>query len=222
MSHARLSDESTSPPGVLGLDHPASRDPSVVGAKAAALSVARNAGMPALYGFVVSTTATATWQNARPPDLLTQQLRRAWRHLGGAGSRPLIVRSSSPDEDGQTSSMAGRFTSVLDVTSWDALLAAAHEVIDSGHGAPIAVLVQRQLQPAWGGVLFGADPVTGSRDRLVVACVPVTGSGQRLDQRRSVLVVAAWPPSGDDWRRARPAPQPRGAPVAVPARPERG
>jgi pyruvate,water dikinase len=36
----------------------------------------------------------------------------------------------------------------------------------------MAVLVQRQLVPAWGGVMFGADPVTGSRDRLVVAAVP--------------------------------------------------
>ena len=172
MSHTRLSDESTSPPGVIGLDHPASRDPAVVGAKAAALSVARGAGLPALYGFVVSTTATSGWQGARPPDILSQQLKRAWRHLGGAGTRSLIVRSSSPHEDGETSSMAGQFTSVLDVDGWDDLLAAVQEVIDSGHGAPMAVLVQRQLRPAWGGVLFGADPVTGSRDRLVVACVP--------------------------------------------------
>ncbi|HMG42743.1 MAG TPA: PEP/pyruvate-binding domain-containing protein [Acidimicrobiales bacterium] len=172
MSHTRLSDESTSPPGVIGLDHPASRDPAVVGAKAAALAVARGAGLPALYGFVVSTAATSTWRGADPPDILSQQLKRAWRHLGGAGSRSLIVRSSSPHEDGETSSMAGQFTSVLDVDGWDDLLAAVQEVIDSGHGAPMAVLVQRQLRPAWGGVLFGADPVTGSRDRLVVACVP--------------------------------------------------
>lgn len=172
MSHTRLSDESTSPPGVLGLDHPASRDPAVVGAKAASLAAARGAGLPALYGFVISTAATAAWPGRQPPDELTLQLRRAWRHLGAVGAMPLVVRSSSPDEDGETSSMAGQFTSVLDVRSWDDLVGAVREVVDSAHGGPMAVLVQRQLLPAWGGVMFGADPVTGSRDRLVVACVP--------------------------------------------------
>ena len=75
--------------------------------------------------------------------------------------------------------MAGRFTSVLDVEGWDAFLNAAHRVIDSatavlddtGVARPIAVLVQRQLCVAIGGVLFGVDPVTGDRDHVVVEAV---------------------------------------------------
>ena len=38
--------------------------------------------------------------------------------------------------------------------------------------ADMAILVQPMLQATWGGVLFGADPVTGRRDRIVVAAVP--------------------------------------------------
>jgi pyruvate,water dikinase len=35
----------------------------------------------------------------------------------------------------------------------------------------MAVLVQPQLSPRWGGVLFGADPVSGRTDRLLVSAV---------------------------------------------------
>ena len=36
----------------------------------------------------------------------------------------------------------------------------------------MAVLVQPFLVPDAGGVMFGADPVTGRRDRFVIAAVP--------------------------------------------------
>ena len=74
--------------------------------------------------------------------------------------------------------MAGLFTSVLDVRGWERFLDAVNEVVLSGGAAPIAVLVQPFLEPAWGGVLFGADPVTGRADRLVIAAVP--GGPDRL------------------------------------------
>ena len=44
--------------------------------------------------------------------------------------------------------------------------------------APIAVLVQKHIDPAWAGVMFGVDPVSGRSDRLVVAAVP--GGPQQL------------------------------------------
>ena len=101
-----------------------------------------------------------------PPVAPTGQARPAWPRALGAGGRPLVVRSSSTNEDGGSSSMAGVFTSVLDVATWDGFIAAVDEVLASGAragmpGARMAVLVQPQLAPRWGGVLFGADPVTG-------------------------------------------------------------
>ncbi len=91
-----------------------------------------------------------------------------------------MVRSSSAIEDTGESSMAGRFTSVLDVVGWDAFLDAADRVISSAaavrddHGdvGSMAVLVQRQSDARFGGVMFGVDPVTGSRDQIVVEVVP--------------------------------------------------
>ena len=107
-----------------------------------------------------------------------EALHDAWRALSDAGRLPLVVRSSSTVEDGGSQSMAGLFTSVLDVRGWERFLDAVDEVVRSGGDAPIAVLVQPFLEPAWGGVLFGADPVTGRTDRLVVAAVP--GGPDRL------------------------------------------
>ena len=77
-----------------------------------------------------------------------------------------MVRSSSTNEDGGSSSMAGVFTSVLDVTDWQGFVTAVDDVLASGRRAAVpdarmAVLVQPQLAPRWGGVLFGAEAVPG-------------------------------------------------------------
>jgi pyruvate,water dikinase len=74
--------------------------------------------------------------------------------------------------------MAGQFESVLDVRTWGELLAAVRAVVASADGGPMAVLVQPFVVPAWGGVMFGADPVSGRTDRLVVSAVP--GGPHRL------------------------------------------
>jgi pyruvate,water dikinase len=70
--------------------------------------------------------------------------------------------------------MAGVFTSVLDVTDPISFVQAVDDVLASAGsglitGAPMAVLVQPQLSPRWGGVLFGADPISGRTDRLLLS-----------------------------------------------------
>jgi rifampicin phosphotransferase len=162
-------------PAVVRLGEPASLDPAQVGAKAANLARSRAAGLPTLPGAVVTTTA----MRAGPLTESTYDaLRAAWEALGGP-DRPMVVRSSSTVEDTSTSSMAGQFTSVLDVRSWDRLRDAVSAVIASAarpHDAttaaqPMAVLVQPLLDAACGGVLFGVDPVTGDRTHLVAEAV---------------------------------------------------
>ncbi len=177
MSSLIMPEEDTVPAAVLRLDDPASRSVSVAGAKAAALARAKEVGLPVLDGFVVSVAAAAAIGNGSLPEALVDDLRAAWRRVAPAG-RPVIVRSSSPHEDTETSSMAGQFRSVLDVSGWDDLVRATREVVASADGGPMAVLVQPLLEPAWGGVMFGADPVTGLSDRLVVSAVP--GGPDRL------------------------------------------
>jgi pyruvate,water dikinase len=152
-------------PGLVWLHDSDAIDAELVGAKAAALARAAAAGLPVLDGFVL-TTAPAE----RP------QIAGAWRVLSRWGTEPLVVRSSSVAEDGTAQSMAGLFTSVLDVRGWSAFGRAVDEVLASGGSsgpvdAPMAVLVQPFLDAEWGGVLFSVDPITGREDRMVVTAV---------------------------------------------------
>jgi pyruvate,water dikinase len=83
--------------------------------------------------------------------------------------------------------MAGRFISVLGVRTWLDFISAVEKVITSADvvhlddvtgPVPIAVLVQPELTAHTGGVMFGVDPVSGRRDRLVVSAV--AGGPDRL------------------------------------------
>jgi rifampicin phosphotransferase len=149
------------------------------GAKAAALGRAHQAGLPVLPGFVLTPDAADTVA-AGVSGSVQDAVRNAWAELTEHGSVALVVRSSSTVEDGVDSSMAGRFESVLDVRGWDGFVDAVRavvaggEVVHDGMSVPgrMAVLVQSFLVPDAGGVMFGADPVTGRRDRYVIAAVP--------------------------------------------------
>jgi pyruvate,water dikinase len=171
-------------PAVVWLDDPAATNPATAGAKGAALAVASSHGLPVLPGFVVTTTATREIADAGMADEVASEVHGSWAQLAADGARPLVVRSSSTVEDGGTTSMAGVFTSVLDVHGWPDFVEALGDVLGSAKAvpgiemAPMAVLVQPMLEPSFGGVLFGADPVTGRRDRLVIAAVP--GGPNRL------------------------------------------
>ena len=164
---------------VVALDDPVASDTDTAGAKAAALARAAAAGLPVLAGMVVTTSAFAGDHGQGDVEA---DLRMTWSIVSDSGHRPIVVRSSSTIEDNASSSMAGMFTSVLDVTTYDgfrmaldAVLASSSVVALTGPEArtrvraPMAVLVQPQLAPTVGGVLFGLDPVSGRRDRLVVS-----------------------------------------------------
>ena len=150
-------------------------DGSLVGAKAANLARAWRAGLPVLPGVVLTTD----WDHrgwSHPSRAEHSPARAAWETLGESGDRTIVVRSSSTNEDGGSSSMAGVFESVLDVSTWSSFVEAVDRVLGSQSradvpGARMAVLIQPQLQPRFGGVLFAADPVSGRTDRLLLAAV---------------------------------------------------
>ncbi len=187
-------------PGLVDLAHPDATDPSLTGAKAANLAIAWHAGLPVLPGMVLTTAWDHTgWSHpSRFGD--HSPARTAWCSMSDDATRPVVVRSSSTNEDGGLSSMAGVFTSVLDVADTASFVGAVDDVLASAHqalvadaplserpqcsergpsgqaegqerGTTMAVLVQPQLDPRWGGVLFGADPITGRTDRLLVSAV---------------------------------------------------
>ena len=99
--------------------------------------------------------------------------------------------------------MAGMFTSVLDVRDWQSFRRAIDTVLESAQvvglvggaadnrgGAPMAVLIQPQLLPTVGGVMFGIDPVSGRTDHIVVSASeagPAAVVGGEVDGSRYVL-----------------------------------
>ncbi|MGH2698965.1 MAG: PEP/pyruvate-binding domain-containing protein [Actinomycetota bacterium] len=135
-----------------------------------------------MSGFVLTTEFAGLSALADEEFLL--ELGRRWEALSSDGTRRVVVRSSSVAEDGGESSMAGMFRSVTGVATWTELLAAIEEVLASAdtplrpEPAPMAVLVQLQVDAAVGGVMFGYDPLSGRRDRIVIAAVQ--GSPERL------------------------------------------
>ncbi|MFE9437627.1 hypothetical protein ACFYO2_01200 [Streptomyces sp. NPDC006602] len=76
-------------PAAVPLDRPSAALPWLAGAKAANLARAARAGLPVLPGFVIPPGGGGD----------TVALRRAWDELSEGGTRPLVVRSSSPHED---------------------------------------------------------------------------------------------------------------------------
>lgn len=119
---------------------------------------------------------------------LTMDARRAVaRACQEAGGDLFAVRSSSPDEDGADLSFAGQFDSFLNVRGFDEACERVRDCWASAfseralryrmrHGLPttsvgLAVLVQTMVHADKSGVLFTADPVTGSRDEIVISAV---------------------------------------------------
>ncbi|GFM34866.1 PEP/pyruvate-binding domain-containing protein [Desulfovibrio subterraneus] len=121
-------------------------------------------------------------------DELAQLSHAAAPHAGFAVS----VRSSGVAEDRPDHSFAGQFTSVLNVTSADALCDAYKEVIASGFSAraiayrlnaglspadfDLAVLCQRMVAARCAGVLMTRNPAQPETGRLLISAAPGLGT----------------------------------------------
>ena len=175
-------------------------DVQQVGAKAMNLSVLLRAGFAVPDGFVIvaeafaraMASATSTEEGMRTAvieDDLREEIALSLRRLG---ADLVAVRSSAVGEDGECASFAGQFETILNVTGLDQIIDAVRQCWASALGAraaaygravggdlrPMAVLVQRQLQPRCAGVAFTADPVTGDRDTVVINAL--SGLGERV------------------------------------------
>ena len=164
----------TERPFIVELGEEAALDPALTGGKAAALAQGSAASLATLPG-VVLTTAFSDAIDGGEAVASHPAVREAFDRAGG-DEKSLVARSSSVVEDTATSSMAGQFDSFIGISGFDAFVAAVTGVLDSRHRAgaadhPIAVLVQPLIEPKFGGVMFGVDPVLGRTDRRVVSAV---------------------------------------------------
>ncbi|MBR8740633.1 pyruvate, water dikinase [Nocardiopsis sp. MG754419] len=157
---------------------------SRVGGKATGLGEMIAAGLRVPPGFCVTTTALASG------EVPAEEITEAYARLGGG---PVAVRSSATAEDLPDESFAGQQDTYLNVRGADAVVDAVRRCRDSLDNARavayreandidradvrIAVVVQSMVDAATAGVMFTADPLTGSRSRTVIDAVRGLGTG---------------------------------------------
>jgi phosphohistidine swiveling domain-containing protein len=163
-------------------------DVRVLGGKAANLARLESANAPVPSWIALPA---ASPDDPLDPATLLPELEAALRQAG-LDDRLLAVRSSAVGEDAAGASFAGQFETVLGVPAADpmAVMDAIRRVRASakaervtayrGGGPPprIAVILQALVDATASGVAFSADPVTGSRDTVVVSAV--RGLGEAL------------------------------------------
>jgi pyruvate, water dikinase len=176
---------------VLWLGDPACEDLLLVGGKAANLSrLAAHHRVPP--GFCLTTAAyerargRGAVRRAGAPHL-REALASAYARLGDRAGTPepgVAVRSSAVDEDGAQASFAGQHETYLNVSGAAAVAEAVERCWDSASAeraleyrrqqgleldaVRLAVLVQHLVRADLAAVVFSANPLTGSRDEVVI------------------------------------------------------
>jgi phosphoenolpyruvate synthase/pyruvate phosphate dikinase len=176
---------------ILWLGEPACHDRTIVGGKAANLSrlTATHRVPP---GFCLATPVfdRARADGSEPSALsptLRNELAAAYEELAGrcGVSAPAVaVRSSAVDEDGGSASFAGQHESYLNVAGPDAVTGAVRRCWESAYtsraleyrrrqgltpeSVRLAVLVQQLVAADVSAVVFSANPVSGSREEVVI------------------------------------------------------
>lgn len=159
---------------------------SYTGGKGSSLSKMYNAGIAVPDGFVI---LSAAFEDNRLKAEARSDIEKCLERLHGD---TFAVRSSALSEDSAKTSFAGEFESVLDVTRAD-VFSAINAVASSAkservseyskfhginNGHKIAVVVQIMIRSKLAGVLFSADPITGSHVNMVGNYV--FGAGEQL------------------------------------------
>jgi pyruvate,water dikinase len=166
-------------------------NPNKFGGKAAGLGQLRAWGYPVPRGYVIQAgdDPAALLEIAQPSP-----------------QQPVVVRSSSQDEDTGTLSAAGIYESYLGITSKEALTQAIARCFAS-YNSPravqyrqdndlpnrgMAVVVQQQINSQFSGVAFSRDPVARCGDAVVIESLPGGAiqvvSGQVTPEQYRVLV----------------------------------
>jgi phosphoenolpyruvate synthase/pyruvate phosphate dikinase len=176
---------------ILWLGEPACHDRTVVGGKASNLSrLAADHQVPP--GFCLAAPvfdrarAEGSERSALSPAL-RNELAVAYRELAGrcgVSAPGVAVRSSAVEEDGGSASFAGQHESYLNVVGPDAVAGVVLRCWESAYtsraveyrcrqgfaleSVRLAVLVQQLVAADVSAVVFSANPVTGSREEVVI------------------------------------------------------
>ena len=183
---------------ILWLGQPECHNSALVGAKVANLSrLAAQHRVPPGFALTTVAFEEAIGSDAIPdltsasasslPSVLYAQVSDAYRRLAGDSQAPdfsVAVRSSAVDEDSSGASFAGQHDTYLNVAGEEAVadaVARCWASVRNPHALEyrrqqglsldslsIAVLVQQMVPADVSAVVFGANPVTGSRDEVTI------------------------------------------------------
>ncbi|MCU1433778.1 MAG: Pyruvate, water dikinase [Pseudarthrobacter sp.] len=161
------------------------------GAGQGGAGMGRAGGLPDGDRDDLARRARETVAEAPVPPAVEAAVRDAYAAMGGV---PVAVRSSATAEDLPFASFAGQQDSYLDVVGADAVVdavrlcwaslwtdrAVAYRTTNgiSHREVGIAVVIQQMVQARTAGVLFTANPVTGTRTETVIDAAP--GPGQAV------------------------------------------
>lgn len=166
-----------------------------VGGKAANLSrLAADYRVP--IGFCITPQMYALWLDSLPeetapqrtlPQSLDDAVSREYQEIAvrcGVTEPAVAVRSSALEEDGLKSSFAGQYDTYLNIRGPEAIAVAIVKCWDSVSGERmtsyrkehnlasenlgVAVLVQQLIPAEVSGVVFSANPVSGSREEVMI------------------------------------------------------
>lgn len=168
---------------LLWLGDPKSFDAALVGGKAANLSRLARMHHRVPDGFSLPVTVM---EEAHPLDL-RDEIFAATADLMACHSLPelvVAVRSSAVDEDGAVASFAGQHETYLNIVGADAIIQAVTRCWESARSdraleyrrqqglsvnrPQLAVLVQQLVASDVSAVVFSANPITGSRDEIMI------------------------------------------------------
>ncbi|MFI6319518.1 PEP/pyruvate-binding domain-containing protein [Nonomuraea sp. NPDC050556] len=171
----------------------------IVGGKAANLGVMTRAGLPVPPGLCLTTEAyrrVASGLSGDPSTMRKQVLEAPVPDdlaevIRATATGPVAVRSSATAEDLPYASFAGQQDTFLNVIGADAVLAAVRrcwaslwtdraisyrEANGIDHGSVrLAVVIQSMVDAHVAGVMFTANPVTGTRRQAVIDAAPGLG-----------------------------------------------
>lgn len=158
-----------------------------IGGKAESLGKMLRMGLPVPSGYVIAAQA---FEGGVLKKAAAEELTQLVKKLS-AGHHTYAVRSSAVGEDGSEDSFAGAYETVLDVKPAD-IESAVQTVAASAENERVAVyarergtqaggtavVIQRYVAPDYAGVLFTADPISGSRGKMTGSFVK--GAGEKL------------------------------------------
>ncbi|MCH5583866.1 PEP-utilizing enzyme [Shimazuella sp. AN120528] len=157
-----------------------SADFSFAGGKGMMLAKMRQDGYPVPDGFVILSTATGS--DNLDDDVWTEVVTHLNKIRNRYPQAKFAVRSSALSEDSSEASFAGEFDTVLNQSTDEEIKEAVQTVIHSVHHErvktyssikgmgeyhQIAVVIQVMVPSQISGVLFTADPVTGSSASMI-------------------------------------------------------